>query len=227
MHASIEQLLQIKDGETLAISAHVHECELCRSELAALGEVGQALFFAAEQPVPAGMWQRIERAAAAHEATALDHYVDAGTAPDELVMAAARQPRWSSLSAAIYTLALSVFVTGMVLFYGNNVQQNQSLQQTQLLQASMTELMLNSRGLEQVLQRASLQNELLSDSERNMVERLHWRLQYVDQMIQENNAPEQGDQERIKTLWNERIDTLNELNQLYYSAQYEPVESEI
>jgi len=46
-------------------------------------------------------------------------------------------------------------------------------------------------------------------------------------MIHENNIENEADPARVENLWNERVDTLTELNQLYYQAQYTLVDSDI
>jgi hypothetical protein len=77
------------------------------------------------------------------------------------------------------------------------------------------------------LQNVSFQYELLSSSEQSAAERLYWRLSYVDQMIDEDSAKSENNPEHIKTLWNQRINALNGLNQIYYQRQQELDDSEI
>ena len=81
------------------------------------------------------------------------------------------------------------------------------------MQASINELMKNSRSLEQSLQTVVSQNRALSDANQRVAERLYWKLSYVDQLIHEV-MPE--DSERIMSLWNDRVEALNELQQIYF-----------
>jgi len=86
--------------------------------------------------------------------------------------------------------------------------------------------MLSSRGMERALQRVSLQSELLTVAERSDAERLYWRLANLDQMINDKGS-ENDDPVRVEALWIERVDALNELNQLYYKRQQMLEDSEI
>ena len=221
MHATIEQLLEIKDGIENQASAHVRECEQCQDELACLQQIAQAMYDTANQAPPAETWDRVLRTVEAQQSPLPE-------VPNELLMSGqqatpypstyaypGRGSRWASLSTAVYTLAASILVTGMISLYTFN-QQSVTQQQTDLLQAGIEELMINSRGLERVLQHVAVQGGALGEAERLAADRLYWRLQYVDQLIQENNVNSQLTPERIEALWNERIDALTELNQLYY-----------
>ena len=51
------------------------------------------------------------------------------------------------------------------------------------MQASLNELMLNSRSLEHVLQKVVDQNRALSVSNQKVANRLYWRLTYFDPLI--------------------------------------------
>jgi len=230
MHATIEQLLDINDGIENSMSQHVSECKQCRDELMALRQYGQQigehLHSVAQAPVPAGLWERIEasaRASVTASETTSDLVKNLDTAkvdiPSELVAARTGKFSWNSLNAAVYTLAFSVLLTGFIGLFVSQQQGSVSQQQTQQLQASIDELMLNSRGLESVLQRVVEQNRPLNATERSVADRLYWRLTMVDQMIHDNDGSSNANTERVKMLWNDRINALNELNQLYLVGQ--------
>ena len=230
MHANLEQLLEIKDGIENSASNHVKDCLRCRAEMESIMAIADQIETSAEHQPPADMWQRIERSVV-HNSEPLGFAPTPEAVPEELLYAATPS-RWNSLTAAVYTLAFSVLATGLLSFYGGNQPVDSAIVdsgvvQNEFLQANVSELMLNSRGLERVLQRASIQDALLTNEERNLVDRLHFRLTYVDQMIQENNITDESDPDREETLWNERIDTLTELNQLYYQTQYALADSDI
>ena len=224
MHASLEQLIEIKDGLSNEASTHVQACEICRAELETLQAMALEMESTASLAPPSDGWQRVQQQLESERESSISVGSASDSVPVEL-LAAKAGTRWNSLTAAVYTLALSVFVSGLITFYSRQ-QQPDPVLPNEVLQASLQELMLNSRGLERVLQRASIQNDLLSSEERSLVDRLHWRLMYVDQMIEENSVNAQPDAERVRTLWNERIDTLTELNQLYYQAQYALVDAD-
>lgn len=224
MHANLQQLLEIKDGLENSASAHVQECVHCRAELESLVAMAGQIAASADQSPPADMWQRIQRTVTA-KTEPLPFSTASQAVPEELLYAA-RQSRWSSLTAAVYTLAFSVFATGLLSFYGGN-RSVDPVTQSDYLQANVGELMLNSRGLETVLQHVSVQDMLLTSEERRLLDRLHWRLTYVDQMIHEHTIDNEADPIRAEHLWNERVDALTELNQLYYQAQYALADSDI
>ena len=99
-----------------------------------------------------------------------------------------------------------------------------------MMQANIQELMLNSRGMERALQRVAMQSDLLSGAEQSQADRLHWRLAYVDRLIQDNNMQTVGAQyatEQVEELWSERIRALTQLNQLYYQRRQTLNDSEI
>ncbi|MFT4629871.1 MAG: hypothetical protein ACI9WC_003481 [Arenicella sp.] len=246
MHATTEQLLEIKDGLSNSVAAHVQGCQACQDELAQLHCLTSQMFDAANQQPRPELWSRIiatmqmtgdvqskqeERNPVAVETILEERSLNSSGAhanvPGELLLANCSGLNNNlSLSKAIYSLAASVLLTGFIGLYIFG-QQSPSNHQAALLQANIQELMLNSRGMELALQNVAFQNELLTSSEQSAAERLYWRLTYVDQMIDEDSANRKSNPERIKTLWNERIDALNGLNQIYYQRQQELDDSEI
>lgn len=254
MHATIEQLLEIKDGLQSSAQEHVSHCGYCQSELAVLRSLRQQIFAAADQQPRSESWGRIleavkntdphrqfvgsnqpdgfeNRANAAlgeSRVDALAENVERQVAPIDLLVANSAQSRsnFNSLSKAIYCLAASIMLTGFIGLYIYGQQGTNKLAPG-LLQANIQELMLSSRGMELALQKVALQNNVLTVAEQTLAERLYWRLTYVDQMIHENNVSDQPDTDRVETLWNDRIDALTELNQLYYKRQQTLDDSEI
>jgi len=217
MHANIDELLEIIDGEQNSKREHVAECEQCPSALEELqsfkSEVGLQLFDAADKVPSADVWNRIQNSLGEQKMP------DSKTSNVQPFIAAPQQ----SLTKAIYALAASIAFVGVVAVFMFSQQQNAQLQ-TQIMQASLNELMLNSRGLEQVLQKVANQNEALSVTNQEAADRLYWRLTYVDQLI-DQASPENT--ERMEVLWNNRIEALDALNKIYYQHQSTLNESEI
>ena len=206
MHATIEQLLDIKDGIESPMTEHVETCELCQAELAYLQKMGEQVFDAMDTEPPSGSWDRILAESGLQNNVADNlHYLEPAK-------------NHNPLSRAIYTLAASIMFVGLVSIFMVS-QQNSVRQQNDQMQATINQLMLNSRGLETVLQQVVVQNETLSEADRAAAERLYWRLTYVDQALHEANPDEPEDAERIKILWSDRIEVLNELNRLFYQRQ--------
>lgn len=271
MHATTEQLLEIKDGLQNGASQHVSGCDHCQNELKILESIGCEMFAAADQQPRPESWARIEQAlvesradstpAAQWQSNSLMASAASDTnnfendfqndfendikleesgigssagdvtprdVPVELLIANSAQTKsnFNNLSKAIYSLAASIMVTGFIgLFvYG---QQSAERQQSELLQANIQELMLNSRAMELAYQNVALQTELLTTAEQTEAERLYWRISYLDQMIHDNNVNSQSNPERVETLWNDRIEALTELNKLYFQRQQTMDDSEI
>lgn len=214
MHANIDELLEIRDGEPNSKSGHVSECEQCQAsllELKSLGQfVGSQMFDKANQLPSDDVWNRIQRSLESSSAITGPATV-APTDGSNNVHTLHSAPQ-QSLIKAIYSLAASIAFVGVIAVFMFNQQQNNQIQ-TQQLQASLNELMLNSRGLEQVLQNVANQNQALSVANQQAADRLYWRLTYVDQLIDQANP---NNTERMEVLWNDRIEALNQLNQIYY-----------
>lgn len=226
MHATIEQLVAIKNGEQNAIGSHMENCSHCQQELAALEELNEQLFLQADQVPSEALWQRIEESVAAEQNHPTGVSLDFLASRQAAVTSTQIGVQNHSLSHAVYTLAASILVTGFIGLYMFSQNMNSSTQ-SELLQANIQQLMINSQGMEQALAKVSLQSELLTASQRTQADRLYWQLAYLDQMIQDSNVDAETNPERTEVLWNNRIQALRELNQLYYQRQQTLEESEI
>ncbi|MFT6408546.1 MAG: hypothetical protein ACJAQ6_001966, partial [Arenicella sp.] len=145
MHATIAQLLDIKDGQQSALRDHVGECKQCQIALAQLqlfeSKIGLSMFDAADKVPSNDVWLRIQNSLdqANAEQAELNNgkpQASAQIASNVHKLAFAQQP---SLSKAIYALAASIAFVGVVSIFMFSQQQNS---QTQILQASLNELML-------------------------------------------------------------------------------------
>ncbi len=216
MHANIDQLLEIRDGEDNSMRDHVSECEQCQAALAELQSleslVGSSMFDAADKIPSEGAWGRIQQTLDLE--SELDR-LDSNNVLSMPAYSAAPTAVNKSLTNAIYSLAASIAFIGVIGVFMFSTQQS-ATQQTLAMQTSIHELMLNSRGLEQVLQQVAQQNQALSVANQQAADRLYWRLSKVDQLI---NQESPSNAERMEVLWNERIDALNELNQIYYQHE--------
>jgi len=233
-HASLEQLLEIKDGVHNAAAEHVAACKLCQNEIEGLRTLAKQMFEEANKVPDARVWDRISHSVALSKEQADELDYQRGSVPLAILMADRAQAsnisnlnNVSNLSKAVYSLAASILITGFIGLFLYGQQNVNTSTQNELLYASIQELMLNSRGMERTLEKVAMQNELLTSSEQSAAERLYWRLNYVDQMIDENSNDGQGDPARIKMLWNDRIQALTQLNQIYYQRQQTFDDSEI
>ncbi|GGZ97062.1 hypothetical protein GCM10008090_01660 [Arenicella chitinivorans] len=210
MHATVEQLNDLRDGIPNAMASHVQSCTQCQAEMAYLDKMAGRIFDTADQAPPEDAWQRILAASELPSAQIMalrSHTKQATTNPN------------SSLTRAIYTLAASIAFVGLISVFMLNQQSTQQQRASNQMQASINQLMLNSRGLETVLQQVVAQNDVLSDDDRAAAERLYWKLTYVDQELQATNSASQQDAERLQILWSDRVEVLNELNRLFYQRK--------
>lgn len=216
MHANIDQLLEIIDGEDNSMRDHVSECKQCQTALAELlsfkSQVGSSMFDAADQIPSEDAWNRIQQTLDLE--SELDR-LDSNNVVSMPAYSAAPAAANQSLTKAIYSLAASIAFVGVIGVFMFSMQQS-TTQQTLAMQTSINELMLNSRGLEQVLQQVAQQNQALSVANQQAADRLYWRLSKVDQLI---NQESPSNAERMEVLWNDRIDALNQLNQIYYQHE--------
>lgn len=214
---TLEQLLAIRDGDVSKLQDDIVNGDDCQRQLKALDSVAGAFFLEAEMPPPSNAYAKIQ--AAIEDKQRLQKAQEQQT----LQMMAASQtsgksPRWQSISSAIYTLAFAVAFTGLVSLYSSHRENEFAVQSNLALQANIQALKDNSRGLEYVLQSVGARNDILSNTDRLEADRLYWRLMMVDQKIQEGNRNENPNEEQI-SLWRDRVDTLTQLNQLYYTNQ--------
>lgn len=228
-HATVKQLLEIIDGEPSEMRQHVSSCEHCQIALTELqsfeSEIGLQMFDDADKVPSNDAWDRILRSL---DQSRLDQsrfdkggFQQSGlTEQPEITQQGSNVHRLATvthhtLSRPIYALAASIAFVGIVSVFMFSQQQNNQLQ-TQIMQASLNELMLNSRGLEHVLQKVADQNLALNVANQKAADRLYWRLTYVDQLI---NQASPENPERMEALWNDRIEALSELNQIYYQQE--------
>lgn len=226
-HASIDQLLQIRDGEGSAASAHVMRCKDCQQELAFLDQLNEYMVSASDQEPSERIWRRIVSSASG--------YGDTSTNVQPLFpnFVAARsssvtQTNFKGITnRAVYSLAASILFIGFIglfMFSQNNHSVNV---QNQALIANIERLMISSQSMEQVLAQVSLQSETLTASQRAQSDRLQWQLAYLDQMIQQHSASLNTNPQVTEVLWADRIRALKELNGLYYQQPVAVVDSEI
>jgi len=206
MHASIEQLLDIRDGLESPMTEHVNSCEHCQAELASIEQVSNQLFDVYDSAPNDEIWSRILKESELKSEDSNVHFIE--TAKHN-----------NSLSRAIYTLAASVAFVGLVSVFMISKQNDSARQQADRMQAGINQLMLNSQGLENVLQQVMVNSDRLNVRDRAVAERLYSKLTYVDQELHETTSDAPEDAERIQILWSDRVEVLNELNRLFYQRK--------
>lgn len=212
MHATLEQLLMIRDGEPCKAAQHVAQCAQCQAHVSALDVPSSYLFLEAEVPPPVEGWKKIQ--------ARIQSSTDQTSKPQDSGSVLASISKWHSLSSALYALSIAVVFTGVATLYSSQRQSDLASQNYLAMQNSIQALKDNSRGLEQVLQKVEArQSDLLTGKDQLAAERLYWQLMMVDQEIQESSRTQAMDNEQMRLLWEDRVNALTQLNQLYYANQ--------
>jgi len=211
MHARIDQLLSLRDGEPVdaEVRVHVQHCTQCLAEAALLAKTRSRLQELSAFEPPADLWPQI----AAH--------------------AAARPPRRLSLGIAAAVAAFVVSVAALVAIrdasrdtsHGGQITQKSIMEAPPLVDdgtpptvadSDMQELIAQSRELDELLQylperprveRVSLAATVDSIEERIQV--LDWQLGY---------GSDAGlDHRQAHRLWSERIELMDSLVKVRYA----------
>jgi len=156
MHAIIEQLLLIKEGEKSTFDQHFKNCEICQNTLQELNQVQTEMQNLSSQ-APANMWGKIQSEYESKQ------YVNHS----------------ARLIRAIYTLAATILITGSLIVF-SNYQQAQSNQE---LYQDINQLMANSSALENVISMQINSGQIAVDNGYQN-EKLKWRLMLIDQQLQ-------------------------------------------
>ena len=198
MHAGIDDLLKLRDGEHAAAAlAHVRECAHCQSELARLEALSAELRELPSTAVPPERWNAIQA----------ELRGGAGR------VAPGRRPGWllPAASAALVLVA--------VLFTLNNRRPDslpEPAMSTPPAADARQALVAESQRLESLL--AALPNEqrLTRAQTALTVADLEDRIQWVDYRLNLANEAGLAD-EPAERLWRERVDLLNSLVAVRYA----------
>jgi hypothetical protein len=208
MHASIDHLLSLRDGQPVdaATAAHVERCQRCSAELHKLREMQVRL-----QSLPP---------------------LDAPPSFAEIRRAMARPvaPPRRALSPRL--VAAVAFVTLTTIFFvalrdetehkvaERDVQamqpQPQELPSEVVEHARVPELMAQSQRLEDLLQRLPERPRIERVSTAAMIDTIEDRIQWLD--FQLSDAPDSGlNEEQTRRLWRERVELMDSLVKVRYA----------
>jgi anti-sigma factor RsiW len=207
MHASIDHLLSLRDGQPVdaATAAHVEQCQRCAAELRKLHEMQLKLQSLPPLDAPAS-FAEIQRVMARPIAQ-----------PRRLV-----SPR---LVAAVAFVALTTifFValrdeTAPRQAAGRDPQSAPPLEQPEegVEHARVPELMAQSQHLEDLLQRLPERPRVERVSTAAMIDTIEDRIQWLD--FQLSDAPDSGlNEEQTQRLWRERVELMDSLVKVRYA----------
>lgn len=196
MHASLEQLIGLRDEEPVAaeVRQHVRACAHCARILNDLAALHEGLAALPDLLPPAGSWDRITAAAQARE----------------------RRRRYRWLPAAGVGLAASV--AGVMLLV--NARIGAPAPATVVggdAPASVSQLMAQSRYLERAVldMNDSADKMAVSAGTASTIAALEDRIALVDYEI--NNTPARSGGAKLRQLWKQRVDLLQSLAAVRYA----------
>ncbi|WP_395373630.1 hypothetical protein [Marinicella sp. W31] len=189
MHATVEQLLEIKDGIDNVVSQHVKTCAHCQNTLQQLQQL-QGELHGLSSEVPSGQWQKIQAT----------------------YLTTSQQKNTTRLVRAIYALAAAVLISAVVVIFTFSSRQDQENQ----MYEKMVQLIVESNTLEQLITTQLNQApDLIDRSTAFRIERLKWRLKLIDQEIETSAL---ADTDTKIALWEDRIRALEAINNNYGMA---------
>lgn len=218
MHASIEQLLNLRDAapEDAGVAAHVNGCERCQAELGRLRIVQLGLLNLPELPAPEGGWQAVSRARAAGKGSAGPAFTG-----------------WFWTGSLAAALAVAVVLFGLLnqVPRGSESGSGSAMSGTTPVLVSrsgaetaaspaepgdMAQLMARSQHLEQVLRAMPEGPQVVSADTAGTISVLEDRVAMIDYQLGMAEQPELSSAQ-LQRLWQERVDVMNSLVQVRYA----------
>ncbi len=206
MHASIDHLLSLRDGEPVdaATAAHVEQCQHCSAELHKLRETRAQLQSLPQLDAPTS-FQEIQRAMARPVAAprrALSARLVAGLAFVTLT--------------TIFFVALRDETAPTVADRSAEPRVEQATPLIDVGTARVPELVAQSRRLEDLLQQLPERPRIERVSTAAMIDTIEERIQWLD--FQLSDAPDSGLNERqTQRLWSERVELMDSLVKVRYA----------
>jgi hypothetical protein len=203
MHARIDHLLSLRDGEPvdIAVRAHVEACAECAQEQARLEFVRRRLnALPGVSTVPAAGWETLRAR------------LDAVRSP-------AAPPRWQGAAAIAASFAMLSLLAGMLLREaGPDASERVAAQEPAgalLTRHSIEELQGRSRVLEEVLAALPERPAVERAGTAIPIETLEAQVQWLDHQLSVSGVAD-APPALTEELWRERVELMNTLVQLRY-----------
>jgi len=204
MHASIDHLLSLRDGQPVdaATAAHVDQCARCLAELRKLRET-QAKLQSLPQFDPPSSFQELQRAMARPAA-----------APRRIVSA-------RLVAALAFVTLTAIFFVALRDGTRDEVAEHKPVdQQTPAIDiietARVPELVARSQQLEGLLQKLPDRPRIERVSTAAMIDTIEERIQWLD--FQLSDARDSGlNEEQTRRLWRERVELMDSLVKVRYA----------
>ena len=205
MHASIDHLLSLRDGEPVdaATAAHVAECARCSAELRKLRETRAQLQSLPQLDAPSS-FQEIQRATA-RPVTARRRVVSA-----RLVAALAFVTLTTIFFIALRDQTEPTFAV-------RKAEPVEHRPATDVIEtARVPELVARSQQLEGLLQKLPVRPRIERVSTAAMIDTIEERIQWLD--FQLSDAQDSGlNEEQTRRLWRERVELMDSLVKVRYA----------
>ncbi len=202
MHARIEHLLSLRDGEpvTADVAEHVRACATCSGELQRLSAIRTQMQALPQFEPPDGAWDRIS-----------------ATIPEREHGVRLRKVGLAAAAAAVVT------VTVIALLSGHFDRRSGAATKLATTEAPLPqviphvdELVAQSQQLEQMLQKLPQRPRIERVSTAATIDTIEQRIQWLD--FQLSNAPEADlSEEQSRQLWRERVELMDSLVKVRYA----------
>ena len=207
MHASIDHLLSLRDGQPVdaATAAHVEQCQRCASELNKLRETRARLQSLPQLDAPSS-FQEIQRA-----------MTRPVTAPRRVVSARLVAGLAFLTLTTIFFVALRDETTPPLVAERRTAPaEDQAQPQDPVENARVPELVAQSQHLEGLLQRLPERPRIERVSTAAMIDTIEDRIQWLD--FQLSDASDSGlNEEQTRRLWRERVELMDSLVKVRYA----------
>jgi hypothetical protein len=209
MHARIDQLLSLRDGEPVDAKTREHaaSCAVCTASLRRLSERRNQLHDLPQLDAPNIDFARIR---------------DRATKPARSV--ASRGYRWDAMAAAAIVAAVIAGVAAVGRYGQHQASQAQlatvPIKATKVLhptsEPNVAQLVERSRELDLMLQRMPRRPEVQRVSLAGTVDRIEQRVQWLDMQL--SSIPDVAvDDAMSRRIWRERVDLMDSLVAVRYS----------
>jgi len=204
MHARIEHLLSLRDGEPVGaeLVAHIRSCPICTGELQRLSAIRVEMQSLPEFDPPALAWERIQQ-----------------TIPRRDSTLPPRRVGFAAAAAALVTLA----VIALVARHSDRHSGEHSVQAPKVLKDAVSanvphldELVAQSQQLEEILQKLPERPRIERVSTAATIDTIEQRIQWLD--FQLSGAPDADlNEEQSRRLWRERVELMDSLVKVRYA----------
>ncbi len=203
MHASIDELLSLRDGEPLAAvtQVHIEDCQVCAARLRELMQRQQSLRELPQPAVPAIDFSSIQSRAATLQQTRLQ-----------------TRYRWAAAAAIVVCASI-----GFATFERDPVEptfvRSLSPPPADVGLLPVAKLVAQSRELDELLQRLPAPRQVQRVSSAATLDRIEQRVQWIDSQLSSipdrAMAQARGD-EVEQRLWQERVNLMDSLVKVRY-----------